>query len=157
MKTGQYLLGFNFFLLKPDSFGRFWSILKEVKAKSKTFRQYEETFVYLASPRLLEIYIFLFILVLKKTHLPSKLIFRAAEMQKIKQLNLIYIKKCLFDFIIEFKFGTKNRSRYNTIVFMTVFTFGNGNWSLVQFPKIFREAKAKRNILNQSREIYFDV
>lgn len=49
MKTGQYLLGFNFFLLKPDSFGGFWSILKEVKAKRKTFWQYEETFVYLAS------------------------------------------------------------------------------------------------------------
>lgn len=58
MKTEQYLLGFNFFLLKPDSFGGFWSFLKEVKAKRKTFRQYEETFVYLASRRLLEIYIF---------------------------------------------------------------------------------------------------
>lgn len=35
MKTGQYLLGFNFFLLKPDSFGGFWSILKEEKLKGK--------------------------------------------------------------------------------------------------------------------------
>ena len=50
-------------------------------------------------------------------YLHLKLLFGAAEMQKILQFD-IYQKNTFSDFSIKYKFGTKNCSEYNRTVFM---------------------------------------
>ena len=112
-------------------------------------RLFEETYFHLTlDPDPLNLYS-LQILVVRKTHLHLKLIFRATELQQRPEFDIfreeLFCTLASSTNLVLTSFQLQRGSIYEEILL-----FLTENWSFLEFPCIFKELKTKREVFRES-------